>query len=107
MGAAAAGHHPGGARQLDPLIRPDLHPEENFTDPDLRRGPKKVAPPPAPSGRVDFYPVINQDPNLKDDFGPRRRMYVKEPGSDTDPGKGAMLMYSNEYCSTLNRRGVM
>ena len=34
-------------------------------------------------------------------------MYVKEPGSDTDPGKGAMLMYSNEYCSTLNRRGVM
>ncbi len=96
-----------GPGQLDPLIRPDLHPEEDFTDPDLRRGPKKVEPPPAPSGRVDFYPVINQDPNLKDDFGPRRRMYVKEPGSDTDPGKGSMLMYSNEYCSTLNRRGVM
>ena len=96
-----------GPGQLDPLIRPDLHPDEDFTDPDLRRGPKKVELPPAPSGRVDFYPVINQDPNLKDDFGPRRRMYVKEPGSDTDPGKGSLLMYSNEYCSTLNRRGVM
>jgi len=92
--------------QLDPLIRPDVYPDEDFTDPDLRRGPKMVSPPPAPSGRTSFYPVINQDPNLKDDFGPRRKKYIPEPGSDTEPGKGSLLMYSNEYCSTLNRRGA-
>ena len=96
-----------GPGQLDPLIRPDLYPNEDFSDPDLNRGPKKTAPPPHPSGRKDFYPVLNQDPNLKDDFGVRRKKYVQVPGSDTDPGKGSYLMYSNEYCSTLNRRGVM
>ena len=102
-----------GPGQLDPLIRPDLHPDfhdpnhPDFHDPQMNRGPKLVPPPPHPSGRNDFYAVLNQDPNLKDDFGPRRKKYVQMPGSDTDPGKGSLLMYSNEYCSTLNLRGVL
>ena len=102
-----------GPGQLDPLIRPDLHPDfhdpnhPDFHDPEMNRGPKLVPPPPHPSGRNDFYAVLNQDPNLKDDFGPRRKKYVQMPGSDTDPGKGSLLMYSNEYCSTLNLRGVL
>ena len=30
-----------GPGQLDPLIRPDLHPEENFTDPTCGAGRRK------------------------------------------------------------------
>ena len=94
--------------QLEPIIKSEFYKQDaSFMDPEINRGPKKIEPPPAPSGRTSFYPVIEQDPSLKDDFGPRRRGYVKEPGSDSQPGKGNMLLYSNEYCSTLAKRGVV
>jgi len=94
--------------ELEPVIKPEFYKgDKNFVDPELRRGPKKIEPPPAPSGRTSFEPVIKQDPNLRDDFGVRRKKEVRVPGSDTQPGKGSMLLYTNEYCSTLAKRGVV
>ena len=79
-----------------------------YVDPEINRGPKKIEPPPAPSGRTSFHPVIEQDPNLKDDFGPRRRGYVKEPGMRlATRGRATCCCTQASFAPPAAKRGVV
>ena len=48
--------------QLEPIIKSEFYKQDRpFMDPAINEV-KKIEPPPAPSGRTSFYPVIEQDP---------------------------------------------
>ncbi|EEH59701.1 uncharacterized protein MICPUCDRAFT_64208 [Micromonas pusilla CCMP1545] len=64
----------------------------------LRQGPKRVQPQPAPTGRTDLFALLSHDLNeLPEDRKPHPR-HLTEPGADSQPGKGKILLYANENC---------
>jgi hypothetical protein len=116
-GDSVAGHrarHAGGMikRNDEGAIRPNMEPElgefwnEADPHPPLNRGPKKVQEPVGRSGRQGMFGLLAHDPEVKSDYGrhgvdgtrARGNVHVKMPGSDTQIGKGSLLLYSNEYC---------
>ena len=116
-GDSVAGHrarHAGGMikRNDEGAIRPNMEPElgefwnEADPHPPLNRGPKKVPEPVGRSGRQGMFGLLAHDPEVKSDYGrhgvdgtrARGNVHVKMPGSDTQIGKGSLLLYSNEYC---------
>ena len=116
-GDSVAGHrarHAGGMikRNDEGAIRPNMEPElgefwnEADPHPPLNRGPKKVPEPVGRSGRQGMFGLLAHDPEVKSDYGrhgvdgtrARGSVHVKMPGSDTQIGKGSLLLYSNEYC---------
>jgi hypothetical protein len=64
----------------------------------LRQGPKRVQPQPAPTGRTDLFALLSHDlKELPEDRKPHPR-HLTEPGADSQPGKGKILLYANENC---------
>ena len=78
--------------------------------PTMNRGPKKVPEPVGRSQRRGMYGIMSHgtrpDGAVGDDFLPTGRHGVKVPGSETEVGKGQLLLYTNEYCSSMGRRGI-
>ena len=103
-------------------FKPEMYKEEEPTSPMSRaarpedmkplmnRGPKKVPEPVGRSQRRGMYGIMSHgtrpDGAVGDDFLPTGRHGVKVPGADTEVGRGQLLLYTNEYCSSMGRRGI-
>ena len=98
-------HHP--ARATSPMSRA-VRPDE--IKPAVNRGPRKVPEPVGRSQRKGMWGIMSHgtrpDGAVGDDYLPTGRHGVKVPGSDTQVGKGSLLLYTNEYCSGMGRRGI-